>query len=145
MVLWGNLMAGGAGVEWYFGYQYPHSDLSCEDWRSRDILWDQTRIALEFFHNHLPFTEMKCNNDLTEAGDDYCLAKEGEIYTVYLPEGKPGMMRLPEGEYTVNWFNPRTGGELMTGSITQIAGGRSSTGNPPSDDGKDWVCLIRRI
>jgi hypothetical protein len=34
--LWGNLMAGGAGVEWYFGYQQPHTDLNCEDWRSRD-------------------------------------------------------------------------------------------------------------
>jgi len=26
-VLWGNLMAGGAGVEWYFGYRYAHNDL----------------------------------------------------------------------------------------------------------------------
>ncbi|MHC4694665.1 MAG: DUF5060 domain-containing protein, partial [Planctomycetota bacterium] len=25
--LWGNIMAGGAGVEWYFGYKHPHSDL----------------------------------------------------------------------------------------------------------------------
>ncbi len=33
--LWGNLMAGGSGVEWYFGYKYPHMDLNCEDWRSR--------------------------------------------------------------------------------------------------------------
>ena len=23
--LWGNLMGGGSGVEWYFGYQYPRS------------------------------------------------------------------------------------------------------------------------
>ena len=37
-VLWGNLMAGGAGVEWYFGYKFAHSDLNCEDWHSRDAL-----------------------------------------------------------------------------------------------------------
>jgi hypothetical protein len=38
--LWGNLMAGGAGVEYYFGYQRPQSDLTCQDFRSRDLMWD---------------------------------------------------------------------------------------------------------
>ena len=28
--LWGNLMAGGAGVEYYFGYQLPENDLICD-------------------------------------------------------------------------------------------------------------------
>ena len=49
--LWGNLMAGGAGVEYYFGYQLPQNDLVCEDWRSRDKSWDYCRIALEFFRD----------------------------------------------------------------------------------------------
>lgn len=79
-------MAGGGGVEWYFGYQYPHSDLNCEDWRSRELLWDQTRIALEFFHRYLPFDKMECRDDLTEAADDYCFAWVGEVYAVYLPK-----------------------------------------------------------
>jgi hypothetical protein len=56
--LWGNLLAGGAGVEWYFGYKHPHADLNCEDWRSRDAMWDQTRHALEFMRR-IPFTEIK--------------------------------------------------------------------------------------
>ncbi len=43
--LWGNLMAGGAGVEYYFGYQLPQNDLNCEDFRSRDRSWDDCRIA----------------------------------------------------------------------------------------------------
>ncbi|MBA7605015.1 hypothetical protein ES703_12143 [subsurface metagenome] len=47
--LWAHLMAGGAGVEWYFGYKFAHNDLNCEDWRSRDHMWDLTRYALEFF------------------------------------------------------------------------------------------------
>jgi hypothetical protein len=45
-VLWPHLMAGGGGVEWYFGYNFPHNDLQCEDWRSRDRLWDITRREL---------------------------------------------------------------------------------------------------
>ncbi len=62
--LWGNLIGGGSGVEWYFGYNYPNMDLNCEDWRSRDRMWDQTRYALEFFHEHLPFWEMAPDNSL---------------------------------------------------------------------------------
>lgn len=37
-VLWGALMAGASGVEWYFGAHFAHNDLSAEDWRSRDTL-----------------------------------------------------------------------------------------------------------
>jgi hypothetical protein len=32
LCLWGTLMAGGAGVEYYFGYKLPQNDLVCEDW-----------------------------------------------------------------------------------------------------------------
>jgi hypothetical protein len=145
-VLWGNLMAGGAGVEWYFGYSYPNSDLSCEDWRSRDKLWEQTRTALDFFHKYLPFTEMVSTDEITKDPDDYCLTKASEVYAVYLPHGKPTDIMLTEGKYTVSWFNPRIGGELRQGTIYQITGdnGYTSTGPPPEADGKDWVCLIRR-
>src|SRR5690606_18848904 len=45
--LWANLMAGGAGVEWYFGYRFAHNDLNCESWRSRERMWDLTRYAVE--------------------------------------------------------------------------------------------------
>lgn len=142
-VLWGNLMAGGAGVEWYFGYKYPQSDLGCEDWRSRDLLWNQTRLALDFFHKYLPFKEMKSADELISGGDGYCLAKEGELYVVYLPEGKPVNMNLPQGNYIISWFNPRSGGELMSGSITTVTGkGAIPTGKSPVEDGKDWLCLI---
>jgi hypothetical protein len=143
--LWGNLMAGGAGVEWYFGYKYLNSDLSCEDWRSREKLWAQTKVAIDFFHKYLPFTEMKNADELTKEKDDYCLAKGGEIYALYLPEGRSTNIILPEGKYTVHWFNPRNGGDLLKGTIGSISGKTSATtGNPPSEDGKDWVCLIKR-
>jgi hypothetical protein len=132
-------------VEWYFGYRYPHSDLSCEDWRSREKLWEQTKIALDFFHNYLPFTEMKNADDLTKYKSDYCLAKDGEVYAVYLPEGISTDILLPGGKYTIHWFNPRTGGALMPGTNISISErALASTGNPPEKDGKDWVCLIKR-
>ncbi|MBE0534278.1 MAG: DUF5060 domain-containing protein [Phycisphaerae bacterium] len=144
--LWANLMAGGGGVEWYFGYQYPHNDLYCEDWRSRDHMWDLTRYAVEFFHAHLPFTEMKHADALTAAKDDFCMAKANEVYAVYLPNG--GTTTLDLGgcaeTFTVKWFNPRTGGELQDGEIKTTKGpGAVALGDPPSEVDKDWVILIR--
>ncbi|MCA9266561.1 MAG: DUF5060 domain-containing protein, partial [Planctomycetales bacterium] len=81
--LWGTLMAGGAGVEYYFGYQLPQNDLVCEDFRSRDQSWDYCRIALEFFRQQrIPLTEMSCRDDLVgnarHENGTYCLAKRGE-------------------------------------------------------------------
>jgi hypothetical protein len=144
-VLWGNLMAGGGGVEWYFGYDYPDNDLGCEDWHSRSIMWDQTRYALEFFQRHLPFWEMKSRDDITPNKTDYCLAMDGEIYAIYIPEGGQTRIDLTgyEGEFDINWFNPRKGGEMELGSVTRIPGGMvSDIGFPPSDPEKDWVALI---
>jgi hypothetical protein len=40
--VWGNLMAGGSGTIFFFGYKYPNGDLDCEDWRSRDHPWRWT-------------------------------------------------------------------------------------------------------
>jgi hypothetical protein len=144
--LWGNLMAGGAGVEWYFGYKYSHNDLNAEDWRSRDKMWDQTRFALEFFQRHLPFTQMTHADELTNALDAYCFAKPGEVYAIYLPKGGSTELDLkPKARsYQVAWYNPRIGGELRNGSVTQVKGpGKVSVGNPPSDPEKDWVVLVK--
>jgi Domain of unknown function (DUF5060) len=81
--LWGVFMAGGAGIEWYFGYEHPHSDLTCQDYRTRDRMWDQSRYALEFFRRHqIPFWEMANDDDLTRNADDYCFVKPGEMYLI---------------------------------------------------------------
>ncbi len=146
-VLWGTLMAGGAGVEWYFGYKHAHNDLNCEDWRSRENLWKQTDYALQFFHKHLPFHEMENHNELTTAQDDYCFAKIGEAYAVYLPNGGSTSLDLgvTDKEFSVKWYNPREGGGLLDGNVTTIQGpGKKGFGNPPQDDGTDWVVLIKR-
>jgi hypothetical protein len=144
--LWGNLMGGGSGVEWYFGYNYPHMDLNCEDWRSRDIMWDQTRHALDFFHKHLPFWEMEPDNSLvTRAPGAKVFAKLGEVYTVYLPKAAAVRLTVGEGNYGVNWFNPRSGGEPAEGSVASITGpGAKALGAPPADPQRDWAILVKR-
>ena len=146
--LWGCLLGGGAGNEWYFGYKHPHSDLTCQDWRSRDLWWDQCRIALEFFHTYLPFTEMANHDSLTTDPDDYCFAKPSEVYAIMLRPGSTTALDLGDADATfdVRWFNPRTGGQLQTGSTKTIQGpGEKSLGVPPCDSDKDWIILVTKF
>ena len=131
--LWGNLMAGGAGVEWYFGYTFPNNDLNCEDFRSRDRLWDQTRIALDFFRQHLPFTEMTHADEVvTSPEGSYGFALHGQVYAVYLPEARDARLDLAPGRYNVRWYDPRRGGDLQTGPVDAVEGGEGVViGAPP--------------
>eukprot|EP00179_Madagascaria_erythrocladioides_P006259 CAMPEP_0198323710 /NCGR_PEP_ID=MMETSP1450-20131203/11880_1 /TAXON_ID=753684 ORGANISM="Madagascaria erythrocladiodes, Strain CCMP3234" /NCGR_SAMPLE_ID=MMETSP1450 /ASSEMBLY_ACC=CAM_ASM_001115 /LENGTH=51 /DNA_ID=CAMNT_0044027441 /DNA_START=69 /DNA_END=220 /DNA_ORIENTATION=- len=47
-------MTGGT-TESYFGFSYECSDMTCENFRSRDIWWDQCRYAKEFFERYIRF------------------------------------------------------------------------------------------
>jgi hypothetical protein len=137
-------MAGGAGVEWYFGYQYPHNDLNLEDWRSRDSFWDQTRFALEFFQQHLPFTEMSSMDELTAQPANYVFARTGTAYAVYLPTNQPVDLDLTggEGSFALRWYNPRSG--VFEGESFSLTGGQSVTLTPPNGAG-DWVALVENL
>lgn len=145
--LWGCLLAGGAGNEWYFGYKHPQSDLTCQDWRSRDLFWDQCRIALEFFHEYLPYPEMESADQLTDEDDAYCLAKPGEIYAILRRPESEVTLDLGDGSssFEVRWFNPRSGGGLQEGSVKTVLGpGKKSLGAPPAGADRDWIVLVRR-
>ena len=147
--LWGTLMAGGGGVEYYFGYQLAENDLLLEDFRSRDQSWDYCRIALGFFHDHaIPLTKMTNADELVgnPANDNsvYCLAQPGQLYLVYLPKGGTTTLDLSAaapGAFTVSWFNPRTGGAL-TADSSPATGGTKPTLTAPST--ADWLAVIRR-
>ena len=137
-------MAGSWGIEWYFGYMYPHNDLNLEDFRSRTQIWTMTRHALGFFHEHLPFQEMAAADHLAPDGDTFVLAKHGETYAVYIPSGGSARLDLEdsEGEFDVSWFNPAEGGELADGAA--VSGpGIVRLGPAPGDEAQDWVALVR--
>jgi hypothetical protein len=151
--LWGNLMAGGAGVEYYFGYLPPQSDLDLEDFRSREKSWEYARIALDFFRTHkVPFWGMEPADELVgNAGHDnskYCLARPGQLYLVYLPPGGTADLDLSgvSGEFSVSWFDPRSGGPLKPGSVRTLKGGSTSPlGAPPTSPDEDWLAVVRRV
>ncbi|MFY0628347.1 MAG: DUF5060 domain-containing protein [Reichenbachiella sp.] len=144
-VLWGNLMAGGAGVEYYFGYQRPNSDLSAQDYRSRSISWGYVSHALKFFREHVPFQKMKAMDNLTQNG--WCLTDEENTYVVYLPDGESTTIDLTgvANIFDLKWFDPKNGGELQNGSQTFVAGnGVVSLGGPPNTSEQDWVVLLTK-
>jgi len=150
--LWGNIMAGGAGVEYYFGGSLPENDMRCEDLRSRDKSWDYCAIAINFLtDNHIPFQEMKNMNALIGNAelnkDKYCFAKEGELYLVYLGYVATSTLDLTNvsGNFSIRWFNPVKGGELLKGSVKSVKGGKVvSLGKPPLKTDQDWLVVVRK-
>ncbi|MDI1248448.1 MAG: DUF5060 domain-containing protein [Lacunisphaera sp.] len=144
--LWGGFLAGTWGCEFYFGYKHPHSDLTCEDFRTRDLFWDQCRHLLEFAEGHQAAIIASDNHDQLVQQGDYCLASPGQFYAVFLKNGA-GTIDLADqaGSFTVKWFDPRNGGSLQVGSVAEIQGGGVQTlSGPPSTPGKDWVVVISR-
>ena len=148
LTLWGNLMAGGAGVEYYFGYVLPDNDLTLENFRSRDKSWDYARIALTFFRSEkIPFWDMANADGLVgnHSNDNsiFCFAKPGDVYLVYLPTGGSADLDLTgaTGQFNVSWFDPRNGGALKRGSVGTV--GRRESG-PRRGAGQPGRGLARR-
>jgi hypothetical protein len=150
--LWGALLAGGAGVEWYFGAKHPANDLTSEDWRMRARLWAQTRYAHTFFTAYLPYWRMHPAQALVNAADAYVFAEPGAIYAIYLPAPSAVNLDLRNrpGKYSVRWYDPFTGGDLQQGEIAQLNGDALRLlGLPPASQqrqrpAQDWVVLVRR-
>lgn len=173
-VLWGTLLGGGAGIEWYFGAKHEGSDITTKNWRLRDRLWTITNHARRFFEEHIPYWEMTANNDLiSQQGDSpakpadhpehsgqetdelyieegqkpaYAMAKEGHIYVAYLSNAAQATLDLSatQGQFTLHWFDPINGGELQVGTKEFVQGGASVSLGKPPYKG-DWVVLVRRL
>ncbi|MCF2948207.1 DUF5060 domain-containing protein [Paraglaciecola aquimarina] len=154
--LWGALTAGAWGTEWYFGYAHPHSDLTAQDWRSRDLFWDQAKYALDFFKiAGVPYHKGKNLDNLSNG--HWVLGEEGQFYIVFVKDAsKEAKLNIYFGkaDYSVQWYNPRLGGELQTGTVKKVTVTQNRTsykkyerhdlGAPPSDKNQDWVVLVKR-
>ncbi|GIV34145.1 MAG: hypothetical protein KatS3mg031_1680 [Chitinophagales bacterium] len=140
LALWAHYMAGGGGVEWYFG----NDDLTAEDFRTRSIIWDYTRKAQYFFKNYLPFWKMTPNDALTAYSSDFVLEYPGRVYAIYDRFGNSNpSITLPCGTYTVKWYDPTNNSYILQngGFITVQGGGTVYLGSRPYAN-NDWAILI---
>ncbi len=144
--LWGTIMAGGAGIEWYFGYAHPESDLTCQDWRSRDLMWEQCRHALDFFAGRtqgatgrIALERMEPNDELV-TNSNFCLYDPGKQWLVYMKSGRDTQLRVGFGKanYDITWFNPREG-SLSNTIPSKPINGKLSLRAP---DEKDWLVVV---
>jgi hypothetical protein len=150
--LWGALMAGGCGIEAYFGYRHAHTDMNLEDWRSRENWWTYCNHAKTFFLEHIPFWQMVNADNLVSTNGQYCLADVGNVYAFYFPrDTSSGQRKLnlngAKGKtFTVRWFDPRIGGDLVVGSVSTVSGGSvESLGDPPTELNNDWAVRVQWV
>ncbi len=143
--LWGALLAGAWGIEWYFGYAHPHSDLSCQDFRSRDRFWDQCRIALEFLEQEaVPLERMSPANEKSSEPNDWILATADDSHLLLLKKtgaSLPTSIDLKNGVYQLRYLNPRTG-DLSEPVSGEAINGSLDLPGPPIDPERDWVLLV---
>ena len=144
-VLWGSLLAGSAGVEWYFGYKFPNDDLKCEDWRSRDNLWEQTYHARKFFEENIPWWEMEPAPGLIDQNAGFCLAKEGEVYLYLLRPAQIATLNLKQipGEFEITHYDPKTGEYI--GEPSKTSGRETIEITPPDNHSGDYVVVIKKL
>ncbi|MFC7338848.1 DUF5060 domain-containing protein [Haloferula chungangensis] len=146
-VVWGSILAGGH-MEFYTG----KDDVKHIDYRSYEDCWKAMGIAAEFMNRQLAkeIAEMKPNDALAIGNDNWAMANDGSIYLVYLKNGGEAVVDLSSAAdrtFSVQWFNPRTGGALADGTPETVVGGedRISLGKAPDDDEQDWVLLLRAL
>ena len=142
--LWANLLSGGSGVEWYFGYKYDHNDLGLEDYRSRANVWRFSKLAREFAARE-GLHEYEPADDLVDADGVLAARRDSDgALILYVPAGGKPVVPVPNGSRPVRWFDPAAGGEWRTGSVDALPGGGAfPLGEPPGGDrSEDWVVKV---
>ncbi len=139
--LWAAFTSGAAGVE---HFAPGDLDVTQQDLRIYETFFDQMKHAYDFFHdNNLPFHSMYNQDELVELS--WCFGDTYDNYVVYVLGTQIGNATIDLiGDYDVKWFNPRTGGALLNGTVTNLSAGNNlNIGLPPSEVDLDWVALVR--
>lgn len=83
-VLWNTFTAGGAGVEYYYGYQTGCDDLLCQDHETRESKWEDAAIAATFFDTHVGAKALTMveADDLLTTGNAGSVTAAAGVYTM---------------------------------------------------------------
>ncbi len=151
--MWPVFMSGGAGFEWYVqqdggGHSF---DQQIDNFRDMDVALQWTGHAIDFLEK-LPLLDMAPDHSLggsASGANTYVLAKTGETYALYNDRNGSGLtldLSGVSGTFEVQWFNPRSGGNLLDGTVTTVQGGGVvSIGSAPNTTGQDWAAIVSRV
>jgi hypothetical protein len=92
------------------------------------------------FFTSFKWWETGPHDELVSSGN-YCLAKPGETYAVYLPNAGNVTVRLEPGLYQATWWEAATGKQTPLPAVNAAA---SSWTSPRAPGGGDWALLLRR-
>ncbi|CAN8074426.1 unnamed protein product [Agarophyton chilense] len=154
VLCWGNIMAGGAGVEVFSG----RVDQSLSNFREFDSIWAEFSRPLRLFDEHnIPFWAMHAYSDIVSPKKKlnnnqwmYGFAKRGDVYVIYQSGEIEPLLNLSgvTGKFHVRWFNPRpsSSSNLELGSVLTVVGGgaKVEVGKPPFESGRDWAIVVSR-
>ena len=147
--MWPWYLSGGGGYEWYLKKKENHNyDQEVDDYRITKTMPKHISIAVNELIK-LPLLKMGPHNELlVDMPDGYCLAQPGVVYAIYdQREGKDFRLDLSsvKGKFTVQWLNPREGGNWQTGSVKNVKGGKIvDLGHAPDTLDKDWCCIVSK-
>ena len=79
------------------------------------------------------------HDELVNDGN-YCLAKPGELYAVYLPHGGNVTVQLQPGKYSGVWWDAASGRKVSL-AVSSIPGSWTS---PPAPGNNDWALLLKK-
>ncbi len=144
-VLWGSLMAGAYGVEWYYGWLTDQNDLDAEDFRARERLWRQTRAARTILEP-LPLAEMYPADSLLTVG--WGLTDATSTFVAYLPYGDSTALVLPRrlrdaGQVRADWYDPRTAEPAESVELDVPEEGALVLRAPDAE--RDWVAILKPL
>lgn len=139
--VWASYLGGAAGCE-----IFQNGDNTIDDFRPYESFFTTLVRAQKFIRGMVPYSTMEPKDNLVTGTRAYCFAAVGQTYLIYYPRGGTSQLNLTgaPGSYSLLWFDPRNGGALQSGSVTNLTGGASvSLGNPPNSTTSDWVALAR--
>jgi hypothetical protein len=146
-VIWGATLAGGH-MEFYTG----RDDVKHIDYTTYEDCWKAMGHAAKFMNKNLAkeIADMKPNDDLVHGENNWAIADEGQTYLLYLKNGGEARVDLSEAmgqKFSVQWYNPRTGGDLIDGTPGIVKGDSENVylGIPPNTTGQDWVVLLKTL
>jgi hypothetical protein len=128
---WSAYLGGGV----WEAHVLPPYDQPMSAWQR---VWTELGGARAFMES-LPFWEMDPANDVVRRGEAFCLAKRGEAYALYLPQGGEIDLDLPARPFSVAWWDPAQGRSGRFTPESHIRGGPQTFTAPAAGD---WAAKI---